>query len=225
MKIRRILFLFFVVLSPLSMYADMEITAVYRDKEGSEISTTQDFTAEAPLHVDFTSTITERIDNSTIEWHFRHQGNGSSSNITRYEENTSFDFTESGLTVVSLLMKVGDEVVDSTSINVTISESVLKMPNAFTPNGDGANDIYMVKEYKSIVDFHAYIFNRWGQKLYEWTDPEGGWDGTFHGSAVKDGVYFVLVKARGADGITYDIRRDVNLIRKFNLINETGGDQ
>ena len=66
-----------------------------------------------------------------------------------------------------------------------------------------------------MVEFKATIYNRWGQKLYEWTDPNDGWDGTFHGHPVKDGVYYVNVNAKGADGVKYHIRRDVNLLRGF----------
>ena len=107
-------------------------------------------------------------------------------------------------------------MIDSTVIKVTVSESKLVFPNAFSPNGDEYNQIYKAKEYQSIIDFHAYIFNRWGQKLFEWTDPAQGWDGTYHGHDVKEGVYFVLVKARGADGREYNIRKDVNLLRNYN---------
>jgi gliding motility-associated-like protein len=138
-----------------------------------------------------------------------------------------FDFTQSGKTVVTVYERLDDELVDSASITVTISDSHLEMPNAFSPNGDGTNDYYQAKSnYKSIVEFHAYIFNRWGQKLYEWTDctdEKKGWDGTFHGSPCKDGVYYVLVKARGADGRVYEIKRDVNLMRKFNEVTNGGG--
>ena len=68
----------------------------------------------------------------------------------------------------------------------------------------------------SIVEFHAYIFNRWGQKLYEWSDPSAeGWDGRYNGKPVKEGTYFLLCKARGADGRKYDIRKDVNLLRGY----------
>ena len=100
---------------------------------------------------------------------------------------------------------------DSTSTSGT--ESKLVMPNAFTPNGDGHNDIYKAKEYKNLSEFRAYIFNRWGQKLYEWRDPAEGWDGTYQGRDVKEGVYYVLVKARGNDDVIYNIRKDVNLLR------------
>ena len=43
-----------------------------------------------------------------------------------------------------------------------------------------------------------------------------GWDGTFHGKPVKEGVYFLLAKAKGADGTEYTIRKDVNLLRGYN---------
>ena len=61
-----------------------------------------------------------------------------------------------------------------------------------------------------------YIFNRWGQKIYSWTNLDGGWDGRWNGHTVKDGVYFVVVSARGADGKKYNIRKDVNVIKGFN---------
>ena len=229
MKISRILTLFTAVWLPLAALADIAPTATYVDADGTEVTTSEDFTAEAPLHVRFTANASALDADATLEWHFNHQGANGSTQLTRYEENPEFDFTESGLTIVSLIVRQSGEMVDSAGIRITISESHLEMPNAFSPNGDGVNDYYQAKKtVKSIVDFHAYIFNRWGQKLYEWTDcvtEERGWDGTFHGSPVKDGVYFVLVKARGADGREYNIRRDVNLLRKFNETTTGGTDE
>ncbi len=198
----------------------IELQATYIDKEGMQTTTSQSFTADAPLHVHFTYDASSLTDGTTTEWHIRHQNSGT--NITRYDTELDFEFTEAGLNIISLWVRQGNEVVDSASIGITITESHLEMPNAFSPNGDGINDIYQAKSnYKSIIEFHAYIFNRHGQKLYEWSDwtsPDKGWDGTYHGSPVKDGVYYVYVKARGADGIEYNIRRDVNLIRHFNVV-------
>lgn len=92
--------------------------------------------------------------------------------------------------------EVNDDEEDDTEETTKISS--LLMPNAFSPNGDGINDIYKPKDgYRNIEEFHAYIYNRWGQKLYEWTDPATGWDGTYRGKPVKEGVYFCLVKAKG----------------------------
>ena len=113
----------------------------------------------------------------------------------------------------SLSVSAQTDTAATDSLTSTGDESKLVMPNTFTPNGDGHNDIYKAKEYRNLSEFRAYIFNRWGQKLYEWTDPDEGWDGTSGGNPVKDGVYFVLVKAKGIDGKVYNIRKDVNLLR------------
>ena len=120
-----------------------------------------------------------------------------------------------------------DEITDSTTDTTTVIPSKLEMPNAFSPNNDGFNDEYQAKSnYQNITEFRAMIFNRWGQCLYtwtDWTDPKKGWDGTYKGKTVKDGVYFVRVKAKGGDGKEFDIRKDVNLLRKFNAV--TGGNE
>ena len=94
-------------------------------------------------------------------------------------------------------------------------ESKLQFPNAFSPNGDSYNDKFLAKEAQSIVEFHAAVYNRWGQKLYEWDNVNDGWDGTFHGKAVKDGVYYIQVKARGSDGQVFNIKKDINLMRGY----------
>lgn len=118
-----------------------------------------------------------------------------------------------------------NELSDSTADSTALQPSKLEMPNAFSPNNDGHNDKYQAKStYQNIVEFKAMIFNRWGQCLYvwtDWTDIEKGWDGTYKGRPVKDGVYFVRVRARGGDGKEYDIKKDVNLLRSFNTITNT----
>ena len=231
MKISRIIPLLIASWMPIAIWATITPTAIYTDKDGKEITETREINGDAPLHVRFMAYAESLEAGSSLEWHFIHVGSDGTSEITRYEENTEFDFRESGKTTVMLLVKVGDEVVEEGTITVNISDSHLEMPNAFSPNGDGYNKIYGAKgvcnpestgRYRSIVEFHAYIFNRWGQKLYEWTDISSGWDGTYNGSPVKDGVYYVLVNARGADGKVYNIRRDVNLIRNFNSVTSTG---
>ena len=159
------------------------------------------------------------------EWRFTLEGE-LEPYLVRYEEDTQVTFTRAGSHRVQLyaIFTQGNDSIcytdeywaDADPLRVTISESKLEMPNAFSPNGDEINDLYQAKEgYQSLVEFHAVIYNRWGQKLYEWDDPAGGWDGTFHGTPVKQGVYFVHVTAKGADGRKYNIRRDVNLLRGF----------
>jgi gliding motility-associated-like protein len=140
--------------------------------------------------------------------------------IVNYEENFELTLTQANTYTVILTTTYTDsdghqETKNSNSLIITIIESFLSFPNAFSPNGDGINDRFQAKSYQSIVEFSAAIYNRWGQKLYSWTDPKDGWDGTYNGKPVKQGVYFVNVKAKGADGHEYHIRRDVNLLRGY----------
>ena len=221
MKNRKIWVLLVTCLMTTSAFADIDLQAVYM-KDNVETTTSEDFTAEAPLQVRFLSNASSLDPEAQLEWHITNKATGS--NITRYDENIELDFTEAGEHTIKLQVRQDDMIVDEDVIRVTISESHLEMPNAFSPNGDGINDLYKAKSnHKSIVEFHAYIFNRYGQKLYDWTDINGGWDGTSHGSPVKDGVYFVYVKARGADNVEYNIRRDVNLLRNFNELENGNG--
>lgn len=156
------------------------------------------------------------------EWRF-YTDNNTSPYLVRYEQNTDFTFNVAGshrIICYAKFSKSGQTAIEVSNeeepITISISESKLEMPNAFSPNGDGINDIYKAKAgYQSLVEFHAYIFNRWGQKLYEWDNPANGWDGTYKGKDVKQGVYFVLVKAKGADGRIFNIKKDVNLLRGY----------
>ena len=199
-------------------------TATYVTDEGEEENS--NMSGNAPLIGRFQANPQNVGEYSAnYEWRFTIDGE-STPYLTRYEENTEYTFTKAGThnIVVYATFINGNDTIAYTQeywdeigpMRVTISESKLEMPNAFSPNGDGINDIYMAKDgYQSIIEFHAYIFNRWGQKLYEWDDPAGGWDGKYNGKDVKQGVYFVLVKAKGADGRTFNIRRDVNLLRGY----------
>jgi len=201
-------------------------TATYLDEDKNLVESESDFTAEAPLDVSFRANPQDTGDHPVAyEWHFRKEGDETDM-LVRYEEDTQYRFMESGAFNVTLKARLTDidQELDSVVIKVTISESRLVMPNAFSPNDDKINDIYGAKgvsdensteHYKSIVEFHGYIFNRWGQKLFEWTDVSKGWDGTYHGSPVKEGVYYVLVKAKGADGRVYNIKKDINLLRGY----------
>lgn len=203
--------------------------ATFLTPDGEETGTS--YSGSAPLTVRFAANAADvGAYIAHYEWRFTKEGTDTPY-LIRYDEDTEYTFTEAGTSSIVLYATFvnGTDTVAYTAdywagaqpITVSISESKLEFPNAFSPNGDGINDVYKAKSgYQSIVEFHAYIFNRWGQKLYEWTDPAGGWDGRYNGKDVKQGVYFVLVKARGADGRKYNIRKDVNLLRGYT---ETSG--
>ena len=95
---------------------------------------------------------------------------------------------------------------------VSIGASELKCPNAFSPGvTEGVNDEWKVG-YKSIVEFECTIFNRWGVEMFHFTDPSLGWDGKYNGKFVKPGVYYYVIRAKGADGKIYKMSGDINII-------------
>ena len=188
-----------------------------------------EYSGSAPLQVHFAPNV-ENPEGYEAYYGWRFYKEGTSIEepyLVRHEEETDFTFNEAGghcIALIAYFMNGNDTIVkydtdywmDATPIRISISTSKLDFPNAFSPNGDGMNDIYRAKtDYQSIVEFKAVIYNRWGQKLYEWNNPAGGWDGTYKGNPVKQGVYYVQVTAKGADGRRFNIKKDVNLLRTF----------
>lgn len=193
---------------------------VYTDEDGNLTEETN-YDGDAP----FTATFEARPENTggytpLYEWRFTRQGE-TSPFLIRYDENTEYTFAQSGTFSIELLVSFvqGTDTLTyemDEPFSVTISESILEVPNAFTPNGDGINDVFKVKEgYRSIVSFKAQVFSRWGKKLYEWTDIEGGWDGRSGGGDAPDGGYYLHIEARGADGRKYNIKKVINLLRGY----------
>jgi gliding motility-associated-like protein len=85
--------------------------------------------------------------------------------------------------------------IDTATVTVTVATNTgdLFIPNAFTPNGDGKNDLFKVYG-SSINQIELRIFNQWGQLLFESKDPQRGWDGTYGGHPQPTGVYLYAVK-------------------------------
>ncbi|MDO8998115.1 MAG: gliding motility-associated C-terminal domain-containing protein, partial [Bacteroidota bacterium] len=93
--------------------------------------------------------------------------------------------------------------------------SKLEVPNVFTPNGDGSNDVFFLK-VANISEINAVIFDRWGNKVYESTSTTGNiaWDGkNMSGKELPVGTYFYIIKGKGKDGTEYDTKGNVSLYR------------
>jgi gliding motility-associated-like protein len=75
----------------------------------------------------------------------------------------------------------------------------LLMPNAFTPNNDGVNDVFRVKYPFAVKDFSFIIFNRYGQPVFETSDINKGWDGTFKSSPQGNGAYVWIIRLINTD--------------------------
>jgi len=88
----------------------------------------------------------------------------------------------------------------------------MDIPNAFSPNSDGKNDVFRI-ETRGLVAFNVMIFNRWGKKIYEWSGVDGYWDGRHNGTDAADGVYFYIIKSKGNDNAEYNKQGSVTLMR------------
>ncbi len=137
-----------------------------------------------------------------------------------------YDFDESGTYYVRFVadfnsyltpteLGEGATATYQTSVpyQIQITESLLEVPNLITPDSpDSRNSVFHVR-YKSLVSYEIWIVNRWGQELYHSTNPEDGWDGRFNGSTVPTGAYYYLIKAEGTDGISYNKKGSLNVLR------------
>ena len=86
------------------------------------------------------------------------------------------------------------------------------VPNAFTPNGNGVNDIIYVKGF-GIAQMNWQIYNRWGVKMFETEDLHTGWDGTYNGKLQPQEVYHYILAIQTTDGKKYNKSGDITLIR------------
>jgi gliding motility-associated-like protein len=86
-----------------------------------------------------------------------------------------------------------DGCVDTMEIYTMIKEFKLTVPNVFTPNGDGANDHWEIPNIDRYISNQIVVYNRWGQRVFEFTNYKDQWDG----GKLPDGVYFYLLTCKG----------------------------
>jgi gliding motility-associated-like protein len=86
------------------------------------------------------------------------------------------------------------------------------IPNTFTPNGDGRNDVFRVYG-NTIKSIRVMVFNQWGEKVFETSSPAGGWDGIYKGAPAPIGVYVYVVNLTLADGTVTVKKGSLNLVR------------
>ena len=157
-----------------------------------------------PLDVYFENT---SLGGNTFAWDL---GDGTTS--------TSFDpsntFTETGEYNISLYIVDANGCIDSTSAVIIVEGlSTLIIPNIFTPNGDGSNDVFNLSG-TNITEIKGTVMNRWGQVVYQFNTLEAGWTGrTVSGIEAAAGTYYYVIDAVGADGQEYNYQGPFQLIR------------
>lgn len=104
--------------------------------------------------------------------------------------------------------------VDTDDVNVKVyTGPEFYVPNAFTPNGDGRNDIFrVIAPGVPKLDFFV-IWNRWGQEIFRSNDLKGGWDGKINGTLAPSDTYVWMVQGVDYTGRTFNRKGTVTLIR------------
>ncbi|MCY1538864.1 hypothetical protein D9M68_744260 [compost metagenome] len=87
------------------------------------------------------------------------------------------------------------------------------MPNAFTPNGDGKNDVFGLTNAKFQKLLRFEVYNRWGQQVFTTIDPLKGWDGTVEGKDCAQAVYTYIIVVELPDKNIKTYKGDVTLFR------------
>ncbi len=112
---------------------------------------------------------------------------------------------------VSFTDAFGCTSTDTVTVDVFAAYD-LWLPDAFSPNGDGVNDIFYVRG-AGIKTLEFVVFDRFGEKVFESNNVNDGWDGMFRGMPMNTGIYAWYVKADFYNGTTASKKGDVSLVR------------
>ena len=150
------------------------------------------------------------IGGTSFKWLY---GDGDTLFTVRSDTTVSHLYNASGTFNTCLVVYNDAGCIDTScqSIAVTIN-SILDVPNAFSPNGDGQNDKIYVRGF-GIEKMTWRIYNRWGTLVYEGTDPNEGWDGIYNGKPQPQDVYHytLIVQFSSKDRATK--KGDITLLR------------
>ena len=96
-------------------------------------------------------------------------------------------------------------------------QSSLIIPNIFSPDGNGENDFFEIKEDVNRVNIESievHIYNRWGHTMSSWSSLNGKWDGTTpNGEEANEGTYYYVITSLGFDGQKYLKKGSFTLVR------------
>ena len=153
-------------------------------------SPTASFTAN-PVVTDVNNPLIDFFDASSsdvVQWNWQFDTLG-----TDGVQNPSFNFTDPGTYLVTLVVTNGLNCSDSTSLTIVVNAlDTIVIPNIITTDGNGKNDVFRIDGMPA--GSYMSIYNRWGQKLFETYDYLNNWDGrTSTGERVKNGTYYYII--------------------------------
>lgn len=200
----------------ISISAETNAEQVSRDIDNEQVVIGAALGGSAPCEIIFTAAVSDGA--SFVEWQLSHNSDFDPIDDRYQQTEVAYTFREQGMTYVRFFAANEDGGCEyySSVYEVSIGESALLCPNAFSPQSTpGVNDEWKVS-YKSLISFDCHIFNRWGVEMCSFSDPSQGWDGKYKGKFVPAGTYYYVIKARGSDGREYKLSGDINIINSKN---------
>ncbi len=140
----------------------------------------------APLNSSTIQFTDQTTNAGSWQWQFGSEGSSA-------DENPTWTFSTVGYHQVCLTASTPAGCVDSVCHKVLIINDSLVFPNVFTPNNDGVNDFFVIKNLENYLSNNLVVFNRWGKKVYEQVNYNNDWDG----GNLADGVYFYVLEYHG----------------------------
>lgn len=166
------------------------------------------------LNIDPDVTFTDASHGANIvSWNWYFMDNAQ---YTSNLQNPIFVYTEPGTYVVALVVKSDKGCYDTILRPLVVGEDFgIYVPNSFTPNNDGLNEIFQPKGF-GVVKYNLKIFDRWGEMIFETSTFEEGWDGKYHGRGekiIQNGVYTWLIECTSVFGKAHELKGHVTLIK------------
>lgn len=128
--------------------------------------------------------------------------------------NQSIQVGDSGMYIVNGTDHCDNMYSDSVLVSTALCDACIQMPTAFSPNGDGLNDLYQAVTLCNFYEFNLSIYNRYGQRVYNSSQESEGWDGIIRGIPADAGVYFYHLEATTLQrNESISLKGDLTLIR------------
>ena len=197
---------------------NIHLIAIDNNTCNKQDDTTMTIIVSPPPTAEFDFTPQKPQENTPVS--FINQSNGAISYIWEFGDgeiststNPTHQYNKTGTYDVCLIATNTFGCTDTICKQVSaIVVPLYDVPNAFSPNGDGVNDVFYVKGF-GISRFNIKVFNRWGQLVFESNDPKIGWDGKFKGTVQSMDAYAYVVNIEFSDGTRANRTGNVTLLR------------
>ena len=131
-------------------------------------------------------------------------------------DTISINFTERDTIVAHFKIKTvtpPPTTVTITTPTVPITGTEISLPTAFSPNGDGRNEILLALGGINATDFSMQVWNRWGELVFGTNEIDEGWDGTYKGTQAQIGVYTYFIRYTNFEGDPKVVKGTITLVR------------